>query len=451
MSAEHQNPTHAMSASRDVLSQRVDRTSLWLRTSGVIAVLAAASTFMLQRWDDGTSDDLRYLYLLAHGLMLFGGALFCGAKMKESRTARTFLLLTLGTMPACFAVLGGLILSRFRWEASVELPQYARWQAHSDWTALGWVALTWALGWTLTRLASRALARHSAARVAWTFLLSQSLLLIPVRDPSLAGPIAMLGMLGALLLEPLWQQRSEMRTFEGRVIRALYWMAPLLILARSVRFYGVDLLTVGSVNVAIGATIFALGVRNKASGLRDLCETGGAVIAAVGAALMGVQVKAIFWPDTSFQLLSALPLAGMLFAFSHLAGPGKKFLQTASGCVAAVLCLGAVLINGGLLTSLVALVAGVTCVALGLLADRRVLLGAGALSALVGLVATVEAAIGLSNLFNWGGLTALGVGSLILAALVERHRARIVLSLETAQRKDAARRALEEHMDVATT
>ncbi len=448
MSGNQAAPAAGGASTRDALSLRVDRTSLWLRASGVVAVLAAASTFMLQRWEDGRSDDLRYLYLLTHGVMLFGSALFCGAKMKESRAARTFLLLTLGTMPACFAVLGGLVLSRFSWEASVQLPKYALWQAHSDTSALACVGLTLGLSWGLTRLAARALARHSAPRVAWTFVASQCLLLLPVRDPSLVGPIALIGMLGALLLESQWHRRSEMRTFEGRLVRGLYWLSPLLVLGRSVSFYGIDLLTVGSLNVAIGAVTFVVGIRSTRPGLRDMFETGGAVVAAVGAALMGVQIKANLWPEVPFHLLSALPLAAMLLAFGHLAGPGKRFLQVASGVVAAFICVGAVFVNGGILASVSALVVGVACAALGLLADRRLLLGTGALSSLVGLVATVEASVGLSSLFNWGSLTLLGVGSLLTAALVERHRGRIVLSLERSHKKDAARRVLSEHADV---
>jgi hypothetical protein len=415
---------------------------LWLRGSGVVAVLAAASTFMLQRWDDGTSDDWRYLYLLAHGVMLFAAALFCGARMKESRTARTFLLLTLGTLPACFAVLGGLVLSRFSWESVGSVPHFALWRAHSDLTAIAWVATTLGLGWGLTRLAAHALARHSGARIAWTFILSQSLLLIPVRDPTLTGPLAMLGMLGALELERHWRTRSGMRTFEGRTIRAMYWIAPALVLGRGLTFYGINALTVGSVTIAIGVAAFLGGTRTHSEALREVLEKAGASVAALGVGLIGIQLKAMLFPAAPLHLLGLLPLAGVFYAFAHAAGPARAFLLGACGATAAAAAIGAVVINGGIVSAVTALAIGVSSVALGLLTDRRVLVLSGGLSSLLGLVATVETAIGFSSLFNWGSLTLLGVGSLLTAALVERHRGHIVRRLEQGQRKEAARRVL---------
>lgn len=439
-----------LSPLQTVLSERVDRTSWWLRASGVVAVLAAASTFMLQRWNDGGSDDLRYLYLLAHGVMLFGAALFCGAKMKESRTARTFLLLTLGTLPACFAVLGGMVLSRFQWESNVPLPHFALWRAHSDITAVGWMVLTFGLAWGLTRLATRALARHSSSRISWTLMLSQALLLVPVRDPSLVGPLAMAGMLGAIGLELHWRTRPGMRTFEGRVIRALYWAAPAIVVGRCVFFYGFDALAFGCLVIALGAAVF-FAARKTHEHSQGVGESAGAIIAAIGLGIVGIEIKQMIWPHSSLHVLSALPLALVLYGFSHVAERGRRFLVSAAAAVATLTAVGAVLVNGGLLSGVSAVTIGVCGVALGLLDDRRLVVVAGGVAAVVGLGCVVDAAIGFSSLMNWGSLTVLGIGSLLTAALVDRHRGRIVRRLERVERREAARRALAQQHDVAHT
>jgi hypothetical protein len=338
--------------------------------------------------------------------------------------------------------LGGLVLSRFPWEANVEIPQFALWQAHSDFTAIMWVVVTFGLAWSLTRLATRALARGSSSRISWTLMISQAVLLIPVRDPSLVGPIAMLGFLGAVGLELSWRKRSAMRTFEGTMIRLLYWVAPAIVVGRCIVFYGFDALAFGCLVVALGSAIF-FASRTAHESSQAVGENAGAIIAAIGMGIVGIEIKQMIWPDTPLHLLSALPLAAVLYGFSHMAQRGRRFLTSCAAAVSTLAAIGAVVVNGGILSGVSALIIGVGCVALGLLDDRRTVVYSGGVAALAGLVCTVETAIGLSSLMNWGSLTVIGVSSLLTAAFVERHRGQIVRWLERAQRLEAARRNLQ--------
>src|SRR5262245_25890813 len=86
-----------------------------LRVSGAVLLAASASSFMLQHWEAG-NDLARYALLVGHSLLLALAAYFCGLRVNESRGARTFLAIILAIAPATFAVLGGLVYSRFHWE-----------------------------------------------------------------------------------------------------------------------------------------------------------------------------------------------------------------------------------------------------------------------------------------------------------------------------------------------
>src|SRR3954469_19518367 len=115
-----------------------------LRIAGAALVVASASTFMLQHWQVG-NDLLRYAMLVGQSLLLAAAAYFVGLTLREGRSARTFLALVLATMPVSFAVLGGLVYSRFHLETVATLPSYATWIAPNPesaiFAALGTVAI----------------------------------------------------------------------------------------------------------------------------------------------------------------------------------------------------------------------------------------------------------------------------------------------------------------------
>ena len=110
-----------------------------LRAVGAVLILASASTFLLQQWDNA-NHTLRYLFLLAHTLFLAGAGFFCGLAMKEGRSARTLFAIALAVVPAQFGVLAGLVYSRFALDTNVfDGPAFATWIAQSDTAALGLV------------------------------------------------------------------------------------------------------------------------------------------------------------------------------------------------------------------------------------------------------------------------------------------------------------------------
>ncbi len=83
-----------------------------LRGLGAGVVAASATTFLFQQWDSG--DDLtRYFALLAQSGVLAAIGFFCAVWIRESKSARTFMALAAGMVPALFCILGGLVYSQF--------------------------------------------------------------------------------------------------------------------------------------------------------------------------------------------------------------------------------------------------------------------------------------------------------------------------------------------------
>jgi len=83
-----------------------------LRILGVILIVAAGTTFLLQSWQ-GMNHLFRFLGSVGFAGLLLGSGVFLGVKVKEGRGARTFIFLALFSIPILAAQLGGMIYSMF--------------------------------------------------------------------------------------------------------------------------------------------------------------------------------------------------------------------------------------------------------------------------------------------------------------------------------------------------
>src|SRR6478609_1457941 len=171
-----------------------------LRIAGAALVVAAASTFMLQNWQAG-NDLMRYAMLVGQSLLLAAGAYFVGLTVREGRSARTFLSLVLATIPASFAVLGGLLYSRFHLGELPPLPHYASWVAPSAGSALLALFGTLVVLFPLALVSFTALARKQAKALTLAFCGANLLVLVPLRQPEVVAALAGVALLGLLRLE----------------------------------------------------------------------------------------------------------------------------------------------------------------------------------------------------------------------------------------------------------
>jgi len=94
------------------LPERSDGLPALLRVLGVILIVAAGTTFLLQSWQ-GMNHLLRFLGSVGFAGLLLGSGVFLGVKVKEGSGARTFIFLALFSIPILAAQLGGMIYSMF--------------------------------------------------------------------------------------------------------------------------------------------------------------------------------------------------------------------------------------------------------------------------------------------------------------------------------------------------
>lgn len=212
-----------------------------LRFSGVSAVLASMSLFLLNGWVEG-NDINRYLKLLAQTGLLTAAGIVLSSSFKDFKGARIFFALSLVSVTANFTILSALIYSIVQWDNALQY--YPK--------ALTWHGVTWVnmlpvllgsvacLG-VLSRFALRIFARQQS-RVLWLTFLSLCLsLLIPIRNSVGISIIVGITCVVAYYVCSKVRQRDDfIATNEAKFALAILFIAPLIMLARALSLYNVD-------------------------------------------------------------------------------------------------------------------------------------------------------------------------------------------------------------------
>ncbi len=411
-------------------AQRLGNVSWLLRGLGAALVVAAMSSFMLQQWSDG-SDTTRYLTLLGlTGLLAVSGFL-CGLGVREVRAARTFLALVLAAVPVHFAVLGGLLQSQFPWDLASAAS--APWNASDPTQALWLTAIGIGALLPLTWLSMATLARPHARWLTLAFVTAALPILIPIRDPDLVGWL----LVGMVALVSLLQRSAAgrgyaMRTPEGRFVRWMMVVPIGVVTARAVLWYGPTLLFTGLTLLSVCLACYDWMSR----GFEDRDESSilqGTLSAGVVFGwffIAGAAVQALPVPAQLQGLLFALPASGLLMVLSaRSVGSGAPYRW-----VAACLAVGASLVNLVVywrleqlsIAAVACLLVGITTLAYGIYAKRKLPLGLGLLASLAAFTQLLVAAIEIEHLLHWGSLAGIGVALIFVAALCERHARRML-------------------------
>jgi len=398
-----------------------------LRISGAVLVVAAASTFMLQNWVESGNDLIRYAMLVTQSLFLFGTAWFVGITVRESRSARTLLALVLGTVPICFTVCGALLYSQLHpWDTPLDLPSYVRWIAPSLGSALLAVALSLLILAPLSFVSFLALARKRAVSLTLAFLGSLALLLVPVRAPDLMIVVAGLALVGLLAFDQSRLSRtSQLDTLEGRLARAMPFVAPLIVIGRVVHLYHVRIEFVGGLLLVAASMLWLMLARVREHLHRDLGALGVAALAGSGWLLCWLAMSGGMESESLEVLLLGVPAAVMFFASSLRAELLRKFLAS----VAAIVGLGSTLLAcaAGLstLSALICIVSGTAVAVCAAGSGSRLWTVLGGVVALYGVASEVWLAVHEDNVLRWVTLTVSGIGLIVGSAYVERNRARV--------------------------
>ena len=211
-----------------------------LRLAGALAVALAMGIFLL----DGVAvvNDLqRFLTMLGLTAALTGAGLVMSLLVKEQRGSRVFISLGLLSVPVNFTVFGALVYSVMPLDGTnIVYPKFAHWQAASvaDVTIaiVSGVAVLLPVVW----LGYSVLARSARGWLSASLLLGSLVLVVPVRAEFWSAILA----LGATAM--LWWQSQKFskdalvfKTIEGKIATGLLFIAPAIVVLRSVYLYNV--------------------------------------------------------------------------------------------------------------------------------------------------------------------------------------------------------------------
>ncbi|MBT4822517.1 MAG: hypothetical protein HON70_42820, partial [Lentisphaerae bacterium] len=395
---EHEAPRSTEEEVKDHVRDPVDVRNLAkvLRVIGAVAIIAAAVVCLFKQWPNG--DDIRrYATLLGFTALLPIAAFFCGLRIQEKKGARTLLGLAITVLPVHFAVLGGLLYSRFAMDATTgSVPAFALWVAPSDTTALATTGVALVLLAPLAFVSYLTFARGQALRLTLACVGLNLLLLIPMRDSHVVAGLVV-GMVGALsVMETrLWRSQSRLTTVEGRWARATLWLPLLFVVGRGLHLYAVSRL-LSSVLWGAGAFLLFSGAPALA---RKRWVQAGLQILSTGPAAVSWGLMVTFL-DRQYGLprevllpLATLPFAVLLTAMS--------LFCRSSGCgyrrAAAVIALAGagmnLLMYPGALASACCLFVAVTGLTYGFIAEQKLIFVAGLAAAVLAFVHYIHAAI----------------------------------------------------------
>lgn len=426
--AEPDGPREGTAAAGTVASQRFEGLSRLLRGVGALALLAAASSFLLQHWESG-GDVWRYHALLAHTGLLGVLGFAWGLRANDAKGARTFLALAAGLVPAHFCILGGLVYSRFSWDGPLApVARYATWVAPDRASALLAVAGTLLVLGLVTAASFVALGRARAALLGAVYLAGNALLLVPTRDASVVAALAGGQLAGLVALElRVGRREPGLRTLEGAFVRAMLWSPPLLMLARSVLHYDLSagFGSVACAAVALLATALA-GERRVPARLGAPLRAAALLAVAAASAFLGLALAGTsLLPHSALLPLGGLVFAGVATALSWSAGPalwGVVYRRASAWGLFATMGLD-LWIFPGVVAAVSCLVVSIAALSYGFLTQRRAIFLAGVGGAGLALATHLRAAIDLYAFANWGSLALLGVGVIVAASFVERRGA----------------------------
>jgi hypothetical protein len=394
-----------------------------LRIAGAFLVVASASTFMLQHWQGG-NDLRRYAMLVSQSLLLAAAAYFVGLTVREGRSARTFLGLLLATVPVSFAVLGGLVYSQFHLEPLAILPHYASWVAPSKLSALVALAGTLVVLVPLSGLSFVALARREAKALTVAFVAANLLMLVPVREPGWVVLLAGVGFVTLLQLEGArFSRASRLDTFEGRLARAMPFVAPVIMLGRVVHLYTVRPPFVGGVMLIAAASIWLPLARTRSASWRDMGSWAAGLLALCGwgGVWSGFRSGLV---SPSWSLISFGVPAALLLVVASRRGAHARGVLAACGVLFGLLttvAASALDLDG--IAAFACIVVGIAVAVWGAALRLRVHLVGGALVALFGLGAQIWLAVQAGHLVRWAGLSVVGILLIVGSAYLERNRA----------------------------
>jgi len=325
-------------------SSRVASLPALLRGAGATVLLAAAGAFVLQHWGE-IEYISRYFSFLGFTVLLTLVGFFCGLKIKDDKSARTFLAVAAAIIPVHFCQLGGLLYYAFG-DPLVAYPDWLTWQADPG-SALMVAAIGVAALIPIAYVSFSALVRSKARVLTLGYIAANAALLIPVRSPSLVGIIAFTLLAGVLVFDRkfLFPPRSS-QTRELLFTRVMMTAPFVLLIARSIELYELTLVFQGMMSASCALIMFVfipwlMNDKDRAQAFQVLSTFP----AAFSWILIGTEISQHFALANHFTIpLLGLPVAVIFIVMSVYAIGGGKGYRTAASLIA----VGTVMMQMGL-------------------------------------------------------------------------------------------------------
>ncbi len=403
-----------------------------LRLLGAAALLIAMYSFLVKGWQSG-NDVFRYLLMLGHTGALAAIGLASGHWLKESKGARLLLTLALVSVPVNFAILGAFIYSQTPAIDVSHYPHYIAWTAGSLQNALLTSAGAMVVLVPITVLGFTVLARSLSKKLSWLFLLSNAILLLPLRDPQWIALVA-LALAGVTLFftYKTAAEHTTAKTQEGVTALALQLLPLAVLTGRSLWLYSLDLWLVTVMAITLFIIMRQISLYLQPGSLPREVLDGLSLLPALSVTLC---LSAALYDAMTFPAALALPIgaltsAAMVYDISRR-NQRKAGIYRHIGAWGLTLSLVANLtVFDNLLAMLACVITGLALLMGGYQAQQRSLFSAGLVLLTIGVLRQCYALVLHFNLGSWASLAALGIASILVASTLEARGGRIKLHLD---------------------
>jgi len=404
-----------------------------LRILGAGAVLVAMYSFLVRGWDSG-NDMFRYFLMLGHTGALAAIGLASARWLKESKGARLLLTLSLISVPVNFAILGAFIFSQTTAIEVSSYPHYVAWSVDSLNSVLLSNGIALLVLIPVTLLGFTVLARSMSKKLSILFLVSNAVLLLPVRDPQLVGlMVSGLMVVVIFLSRKTSSHNAAAKTNEGMIALGLQLLPLAVLMGRSLWLYSADLflLTVLSITLffILRQVSLYLGTNSR---VRDALE-GFSVLPAIPFGFLlteALQVMTGFPYEILFPV-GALASMAMVYDIS-LRSYYRAGLYRRIAVVGLMMSMSInLLANASIIVSLLTVLVGVGMSLLGHKVQQRSLFSGGIVLVLLGIAQQFYELVKHFDLGSWAGLAILGIVSIVIASMMESRGGNIKLRFMT--------------------
>lgn len=408
--------------------------SRMLRIIGAFSVVASMSVFLLQDW--GNSNDLhRYYLLLSQSVLLAIGGFSLAFLLKENKGARVFFGLSLVSITANLTTLGALIFSYVQWGSSLSTyPSFALWTVTSGTSIALAFSLAAIILIPLTIFGFKVMARQSAIPLSIAFLLSNSMLLLPVRDTLYVSLIAGASILLSLVfITKLIQKDPKLRTAEGKFARILLFIAPVIMLVRSIWLYQADELIYTIVAFTGFMTLrhcsLQLEIESQFRKFLEFLSIPMSFLVAFPASELIDKLIPFEFVLPAFAIIFAAHMIDLAKRSSKEYKAGALVLTGLVTGLSFILHLG---LNESILNGIICAIAGIAIMALGYMNKSRFITMSGIVTTAVAVIYDIFHIYAMIDFLSWTGLAGIGITAIVIGSVIERHGVAIKLRIDKA-------------------